>query len=364
MSQQHGRLSWRDLGPALTLLWGLTLSAAAAQQPSASVELVPATPRPSEVIELFGTFSTACAVLESRVEVVGRRVSLVAVEACSCSNPLQELQLILVRGAVGPLAPGAATAELVRAGETVNAGCGGREVLAERDFEVDAAGEVGRIGIEPVPLTSATPITLTLRSACPAQTSSEAPVLEGTTLRWVERYNPFILAPCFDRLLDVGQFKVGPLLPGEYRLELYTIETNALGEGEVEGPPGLVTSFVVLSPGPLVLHDRFEVRAVWSDASGARHEATPVKRTKEAGFFWFFDAGNVELVVKVLDGCGVNGSFWVFVAGLTDLGVEIVARDLVSGAARTYTSEPRAPLRPVLDIEAFEAPCGAAARPR
>jgi hypothetical protein len=234
-------------------------------------------------------------------------------------------------------------------------------VVATADFVVDASGEVGRIGIEPVPLTSSIPITLTLRSVCPVHTSAEPPVLQGTLLRWVERYNPFIGAPCFDRLQDVAEFQVGPLPPGEYHLDLYTVETDLFGEGAVPAEPSLTTRFTVLSPTPLVLHDRFEVLAVWSDAVGGRHQATPVKLTAESGVFWFFDAGNIELLVKVLDGCTVNGRSWVFAAGLTGLDVEVTVRDSIGGITRTYTNTPGAPFRPVLDLAAFPAACPAAA---
>jgi len=35
--------------------------------------------------------------------------------------------------------------------------------------------------------------------------------------------------------------------------------------------------------------------------------------------FYFFSRDNLEVVVKVLDGCSINGHFWVFAAGLTDI---------------------------------------------
>ena len=39
----------------------------------------------------------------------------------------------------------------------------------------------------------------------------------------------------------------------------------------------------------------------------------------ESGLLYFFDRDNAEVLVKVLDGCGVNGHRWVFVAPLTTL---------------------------------------------
>ena len=43
----------------------------------------------------------------------------------------------------------------------------------------------------------------------------------------------------------------------------------------------------------------------------------------QSGLLWFFDRGNAEALVKVLDGCGVNGHRWVYVAPVTDLGFEL-----------------------------------------
>lgn len=38
-----------------------------------------------------------------------------------------------------------------------------------------------------------------------------------------------------------------------------------------------------------------------------------------AGLMWFFDSNNPEALIKVLDGCALNGHWWVFVAPVTDL---------------------------------------------
>lgn len=41
----------------------------------------------------------------------------------------------------------------------------------------------------------------------------------------------------------------------------------------------------------------------------------------DIGVFWFFIEDNVEIVIKVFDGCGVNGCYWVFVGGFIDVEV-------------------------------------------
>jgi hypothetical protein len=61
---------------------------------------------------------------------------------------------------------------------------------------------------------------------------------------------------------------------------------------------------------------RFRVRATWHTtqpvASGA---GQVVKITPDTGYFWFFNASNIEALVKVLDGCGLNDRYWVFAGG-------------------------------------------------
>jgi hypothetical protein len=54
-----------------------------------------------------------------------------------------------------------------------------------------------------------------------------------------------------------------------------------------------------------------------------------VPLTNQSGYFWFFDSSNVEVVIKVLDGCAINDHFWVFVAGLTNVGVSITVSDAI-----------------------------------
>ncbi len=44
----------------------------------------------------------------------------------------------------------------------------------------------------------------------------------------------------------------------------------------------------------------------------------------QAGLLWFFDRGNAEVLVKVLDGCEHNGHRWVFVAPVTTLEFNLV----------------------------------------
>ncbi|HYN21561.1 MAG TPA: hypothetical protein VE078_11420 [Thermoanaerobaculia bacterium] len=74
----------------------------------------------------------------------------------------------------------------------------------------------------------------------------------------------------------------------------------------------------------------------------------------DTGAFWFFDPSNLELTVKVLNGCGVNGRYWVFLSGLTDVGVEVTMTDTRSGETWTHTHTGGTALQPRLDTNALE----------
>ena len=104
----------------------------------------------------------------------------------------------------------------------------------------------------------------------------------------------------------------------------------------------------------LLLNDqRFAVEARWSDFAGNQGQGRAVALNADSGYFWFFDADNTEIVVKVLDACDSWGRFWFFAAGLTDVGVELVVTDLASGLERSYSNPLGQAFEPILDTDAF-----------
>ena len=64
-------------------------------------------------------------------------------------------------------------------------------------------------------------------------------------------------------------------------------------------------------PTTLCLSDgRFQVTTQWATAAGQSGSGQAVTLAGgDAGYFTFFDSGNVEVAVKVLNGCGSNGHF-------------------------------------------------------
>ena len=98
---------------------------------------------------------------------------------------------------------------------------------------------------------------------------------------------------------------------------------------------------------------RFRVTADWTAGDGSTGHGRAVNLTANSGYFWFFDAANVEMVVKVLDGCASNQHQWVFAAGLTNVQVTTTVTDTFSGLAKTYTNPQGTPFVPIQDTAAF-----------
>jgi len=124
-------------------------------------------------------------------------------------------------------------------------------------------------------------------------------------------------------------------------------------------------TFEILAPDPvLVLHEKrddvrfFEATVDWKAPSGQTGQGAAVPLTNESGYFWFFDPGNAEVTLKVLDGRPVNGHWWVFLASLTDVEhtVRVSLCPQEPAGAPCIQKEYRTPQgtnRNILDTEAF-----------
>ncbi len=105
----------------------------------------------------------------------------------------------------------------------------------------------------------------------------------------------------------------------------------------------------------LCLNDgRFRVTSTYRTVGGDAGVGQAVPLTNDSGTFWFFDASNVEVLVKLLNACDPFDAFWVFAAGLTDVETTVTVTDTQSGAMRVYENPQSTPFRPITDTAAFE----------
>jgi hypothetical protein len=107
------------------------------------------------------------------------------------------------------------------------------------------------------------------------------------------------------------------------------------------------------APPALVLGGRFRVEAHWQTTPETAGDGRPFALTRDSGTFWFFDPSNLELLVKVLDACSLNGRYWVFAGGLTNVQVDLKVTDTLTGKVRSYASPGGAAFSPILDTNAF-----------
>jgi hypothetical protein len=169
--------------------------------------------------------------------------------------------------------------------------------------------------------------------------------------------------------VESGKSKIGRVTTSGVITE-FAIPTAGYVEGLTAGPDGAIwfaeyqagkigrmsiATPETCAPDPTTLcvnGGRFRVTADWRtpEASGA---GRAIALGTDSGYFWFFDMNNVEILVKVLNGCGVNSRYWVFAAGLTDVEVTLRVTDTQNGATRTYANSRGIPFQPIQDTSAF-----------
>ncbi len=98
--------------------------------------------------------------------------------------------------------------------------------------------------------------------------------------------------------------------------------------------------------------DRFDISVTWEDGLGYQGIGSGSSMTGDTAAFSFFSGANTELIIKVLDGRGINGHFWVFYGALSDVGYVISIRDTWTGEQKTYRN-PLGTFASVGDIRAF-----------
>jgi hypothetical protein len=104
---------------------------------------------------------------------------------------------------------------------------------------------------------------------------------------------------------------------------------------------------------------RFKVTVTYhtSQAGGLAGigRATPLsdQGVFHGGAFWFFKQDNPELLIKVLNGCGVNSRFWVYLSAATNVSFTVTVNDTSTGQMFTHTNPDLTEAAPVQDVNAL-----------
>jgi hypothetical protein len=107
----------------------------------------------------------------------------------------------------------------------------------------------------------------------------------------------------------------------------------------------------------LCLDGRFSITATWrtnptpgapTDGDGQVVVAGP-----DSGIFWFFSSANWEVMVKAVNGCGLNNRHWIFSAATTNVFYRMEVLDVTAGVQKIYFNYPGPPAPAVTDTDAF-----------
>lgn len=205
--------------------------------------------------------------------------------------------------------------------------------------------------------TDEAPFTLTFRG--PASSSCfqlEPPVVEGNTITAHFVDNCPILPIPGPHIFE-EEFVLGPLPAGEYEVRIFE-------HLEGESRPRLARETLTIydadgcAPSDTTLclqQGRFQVEVTWRDfqnKTGKGH-AIPLAVRDDSGLFWYFQEENIELTVKVLNGCGLGGNWWVFLSSGSTVEYTVTVTDTLTHRTKTYTNDrgEAAPL--VADTSAF-----------
>lgn len=100
-------------------------------------------------------------------------------------------------------------------------------------------------------------------------------------------------------------------------------------------------------------NDRFAISVTWRTRDNQTGDGRAIKYTADSALFWFFADTNIEMLVKVLNGCGLNNRYWVFSAATTDVEYTVTATDTKTGGVKTYFHPLGTPAPAVTDTGAF-----------
>jgi len=100
--------------------------------------------------------------------------------------------------------------------------------------------------------------------------------------------------------------------------------------------------------------NRFELEVDWRDFNNKVGAARVVPvDSADSGLFWFFSPNNWEMLVKILDGCGINNHYWVFAAATTNVEYTLRVRDTESGTVKEYFNPLGTSAAAITDTSAF-----------
>ncbi len=98
---------------------------------------------------------------------------------------------------------------------------------------------------------------------------------------------------------------------------------------------------------------RFRVEMIWQFPNGQSGTGKVVPLTDNSGAFYFLNASNLEMLIKVLNACSIGNRFWVFFAATTNVQFTVTVTDTQTGNVKSYFNPQGTAALPVQDTNAF-----------
>jgi plastocyanin len=99
---------------------------------------------------------------------------------------------------------------------------------------------------------------------------------------------------------------------------------------------------------------RFKVAVTYASSTLNGNATTvPLPANPSSGLFYFFSSDNIEMLVKVLNGCTIDNAYWVFFAATTNVQFTVTVTDTSNGQSKTYNNPLNQAAQPVQDTSAF-----------
>lgn len=99
---------------------------------------------------------------------------------------------------------------------------------------------------------------------------------------------------------------------------------------------------------------RFQVQVDWRTSQGTSGAGQVEEVSDSSGLVWFFEQGNKEILIKVIDACVAPfDAYWIFFAATTNVDFTVTVTDTATGLTREYTNASGDAATPVQDTLTF-----------
>jgi plastocyanin len=137
---------------------------------------------------------------------------------------------------------------------------------------------------------------------------------------------------------------------------------NGAGFSPYSNEAGAATNATVApcAPSDTVLclnNSRFAAHVHWRTSTASGEGTTvPLASAPDSGLFYFFSPTNIEMLIKVLNGCPLTApppAYWVFFAATTNVELTLTVTDTQTGKVKVYFNPLNTSAPPVQDVSAF-----------